>query len=215
MIKAVQPKEEKRHSAVLLLGPTGSGKTPLGQLLERQGLWGLRCLHFDFGHELRSSVSENQVLTGPEREVVAQMLLTGALLEDEHFPIARKLLDDFILRNHADRQTLIILNGLPRHVGQALCMEKVVRMQAVISLECTPETILYRIANNSGGDRTDRVDDSLAEVTRKLELFKERTALLVDYYRSRHVGVISVEVGPVSTAAEMLAKIEKPWGLSN
>jgi adenylate kinase family enzyme len=215
MIKAMQPKEETRYSAVLLLGPTGAGKTPLGQLMERQGLWGLRCLHFDFGHELRSSINENQVLTGPERGVVAQMLRTGALLENEHFPIALELLDDFVRRNHAGLRTLIVLNGLPRHIGQAERMNEVVRMMAVISLECTPETILYRIANNSGGDRTGRMDDSLVEVTRKLELFNQRTAPLLDYYRSHHVGIISVEVGPVSTADEMLAKIEKPRDVPN
>jgi adenylate kinase len=209
MIYPVQPKEEKRYSAVLLLGPTGSGKTPLGQLVERRGLWGLRCLHFDFGHELRQSVCEGcHILTDPERELVNLMLGTGALLEDEHFSIAIKLLEDFMLRNHAELRTLIILNGLPRHTGQAERMQEIVRMQAVISLECTPETAMQRIRTDAGGDRAGRIDDSLAEVKRKLDLFKQRTAPLVDYYQVRHFGIISVEVIPSSTAADTLDKIE-------
>jgi adenylate kinase len=209
MIYPVQPKEEKRHSAVLLVGPTGSGKTPLGQLMERRGLWGLRCLHFDFGHELCQSVREDsQVLAGTERELVTHMLRTGSLLEDEHLPVALKIFEGFLTTHKADKRTLIILNGLPRHIGQAEHRQEVVRMLAVISLECTPETVMHRITMDAGGDRAGRLDDSLEELKRKLELFRQRTAPLVDYYRSRHVGIISVEVEPSSNAADMLEKIE-------
>ena len=41
------------NKAILLLGPTGSGKSPLGDELEANGLNGRRCLHFDFGRRLR------------------------------------------------------------------------------------------------------------------------------------------------------------------
>ena len=39
--------------AILLLGPTAAGKTPLGQLFADRGLWGRPCVHFDFGENLR------------------------------------------------------------------------------------------------------------------------------------------------------------------
>ena len=206
----MQPQEETRYSAVLLIGPTGSGKTPLGHLMERRGLLGLPCLHFDFGHELRQSVRENrQVLTEPERELVELMLRTGALLEDEHFPIALNIFRGFLTSHNADKRTLIILNGLPRHTGQAERMQEVVRMMAVISLECTPETVFQRIRTDAGGDRAGRMDDSLEEVKCKLELFNQRIAPLIEYYRSRHTGIISVEVGSTTTSEEMLALIGK------
>jgi adenylate kinase family enzyme len=48
------------REAILLLGPTGSGKTPLGQVLERRGLWGHRCSHFDFGDNLREIVARDE-----------------------------------------------------------------------------------------------------------------------------------------------------------
>ena len=205
----MQPKVETRHSAVLLLGPTGCGKTPLGQLLERRGLWSLHCLHFDFGYELRQSIrKDSQVLTATERELVARMLRTGALLEDEHFPVAFKIFQGFLTSHNVDRRMLIVLNGLPRHTGQAEHMKEVVRMQAVISLECTPEAVMQRIDMDAGGDRAGRMDDSLEEVQRKLELFRQRTAPLVDYYKTRHVGIISIEIGATSSAADTLEKIE-------
>ncbi len=210
IISYMQPKEETRHSAILLLGPTGAGKTPLGQLMERCGLWGLPCLHFDFGHELRQSAQEEKaVLDDNEREIVVHMLETGALLEDEHFYIARKLLDNFILRNKADTRTLVVLNGLPRHEGQADHIKEMLRVIAVISLKCAPETVMRRIDSNAGGDRIGRIDDSLGEIKRKLEIFNKRTAPLLEYYRRCHAGVIEVEAGPLSSAAEMLGKIER------
>jgi len=35
--------------AILLIGPTGSGKTPLGDWLQAYGFCGHRCHRFDFG----------------------------------------------------------------------------------------------------------------------------------------------------------------------
>jgi hypothetical protein len=43
----------KPYPAILLVGPTGSGKTPLGALCEKKGLWQSRVFHFDFGAILR------------------------------------------------------------------------------------------------------------------------------------------------------------------
>ncbi len=49
-----------KYKAVLLIGATGTGKTPFGQQLETQDLWGKRYHHFDFGEQLRLSVSGNR-----------------------------------------------------------------------------------------------------------------------------------------------------------
>jgi adenylate kinase family enzyme len=209
----MQPKEETRRGAVLLMGPTGSGKTPLGQLMESRGLWGFPCLHFDFGHELRNSVvSPGTFLSGDEREFVTHVLNAGALLDDEHFPLALKIFEGFINSHNPDRRTIIVLNGMPRHTGQAERMQELVRMLAVVSLECPPETVVRRIRLDTGGDRAGRIDDSIGEVQRKLELFKRRTAPLLEYYRAKHVGIISFEAGPDTTSAEMLEKIQYSAG---
>jgi adenylate kinase family enzyme len=163
----MQPKEETRRGAVLLMGPTGSGKTPLGQLMESRGLWGFPCLHFDFGHELRNSVvSPGTFLSGDEREFVTHVLNAGALLDDEHFPLALKIFEGFINSHNPDRRTIIVLNGMPRHTGQAERMQELVRMLAVVSLECPPETVVRRIRL---GGQNRRFDWGSTEKTRVVQ----------------------------------------------
>jgi len=198
-----------RYPAILLVGPTGAGKTPLGELLEAAGLWGKRCLHFDFGSELRAAASQPAgPLTPRERALVQRLLDSGALLEDEHFPIARKLLVSFLAERKAGRDTLVVLNGLPRHAGQARDIESVIEMRALVSLECTPQTVWERIRTNAGGDRAQRADDTLAEVKQRLAVFRERTAPLLAYYRSRGVPVLRVNVGVTTTAEQIRRELE-------
>jgi len=79
------------RSALLLLGPTGAGKTPLGALIEREGLCGHRWAHFDFGHQMRKIAAGGRPtarLTQADVDFLRQVLHSGALLEDERVPLA-------------------------------------------------------------------------------------------------------------------------------
>ena len=192
-------------AAILLLGPTGSGKTPLGDLLEKEGLSGRKCFHFDFGSRLRRyAAAPSGLLSTTELEVVKDSLRIGTLLADEHFPIAEKLLRSFIEENHIGQSDLIILNGLPRRAGQAAALETVVRIIAVVVLDCAAPTVLERIRTDAGGDRDGRVDDTLEQVTRRLATFAEKTLPLVEYYQTRGVPIISIEVSACSSAKNAL-----------
>lgn len=198
-----------RWKAILLLGPTGSGKTPLGQLLALRGLNGKRCVHFDFGNILRTCINNpNNQLAQDDISVIRKVLMTGALLEDKHFLTAKKLLLNYLKEQQAGEDTLIILNGLPRHVGQAAAMEKLIDMQLLVKLECPFEVVLDRIQIDIGGDRSGRIDDTPNEVKQRVELFKQRTEPLVDYYRVLMVPLICVDVKAGTTAQEMHQQIE-------
>jgi len=200
-----------RPRAVLLLGPTASGKTPLGDALEARGLWGRACVHFDFGRVLRACAlgEGGWDVTRRERGLVASLLEAGALLEDEHFPIAEKLFRVFSAQRRVGSGALMVLNGLPRHVGQAERMERLVRMLAVVHLRCPEETVFARIRRDAGGDRAARDDDDADRVGRKLAVFRERTEPLLAYYRERGVPLIPLEVGPETTAEAMRAELER------
>jgi len=200
-----------RIEAVLLLGPTASGKTPLGELLAERGLWGRRCLHFDFGSNLRDAAAGRKHNSLPEQdlEVIRWSIETGALLEDKHFPIAGRILSSFLTDVGAGGGDLIVLNGLPRHVGQAEGIEDVLHVTAVVCLQCTGDVVRERIRTNAGGDRTERVDDDAPAVACKLEIFARRTAPLLDHYRARGVEVICIDVQTDTTPEDIRTVLDR------
>jgi len=224
---------------LLLLGPTGSGKTPLGRLIEKRGLWGRRFVHFDFGAQLRAvvegsrfshsgeaaqaapdSAGSSGLARGAQRPLFApreiaffeDVLQRGALLEDEHFHLAARLLHAFLDQRRANQQTWVVLNGLPRHVGQARDLEAHLQVRMVVVLECSAETVLERIRRNVAGDRTGRPDDEPQLVAQKLAVYQRRTAPLLTSGRGteQHGGRdVGGAVGP-STLAGGLLKSGKP-----
>jgi adenylate kinase len=194
----------------LVVGPTGVGKTPLGRLVEERGVAGRRCFHFDFGAELRAVAAAPERVPGlssQELEVIQRSLATGALLEDHEFPAALKILRAVVRRTGMGEEDRLVLNGLPRHIGQARMMEDVVRVEAVVSLEASPEVVSERIMLDTGGDRADRPDDDLHAIRRKLVIFRMRTLPLLEYYDNREVPVVTVTVGVRMTAEDMYGAV--------
>ncbi len=203
-----------KYQAILLLGPTGSGKTPLGELFERQGLWGHKCAHFDFGENLRKIALTSHrpsFLTEQDIAVIRNCLKTGALLENETLHIASNILRSFIQEREINTEALLILNGLPRHAGQARNIDTIIGARLVVHLECPAEIVKQRIASNSGGDRSARIDDSLEEIEKKLEIFYERTMPLLDHYHARGVKVKQVAMAANTTPEEIYRALEEDY----
>lgn len=182
------------HDAILLVGPTGSGKTPLGAYAEAAGFAGRRCVHFDFGCQLRLAAAGEPPANGLDAAATAhvrEVLATGGLLENEAFAIAETILRRFIECQANRPDDIIVLNGLPRHVGQAERIARLLRITGIVHLQCTPGTVFARIRHNSGGDRTGRQDDTTEDIRRKLAIFEDRTAPLLEHYRRQGIPVIT------------------------
>ena len=89
----------KTIEAILLIGPTSAGKTPLGDHMQQRGILGRRCHHFDFGRELRSisAVQEPSPEFNPKEQVfIRNVFDKGRFLGDEHFPFAEKIFRRFL-----------------------------------------------------------------------------------------------------------------------
>ncbi len=198
-----------RAAAILLLGPTGSGKTPLGEFLERNGFRGRACFHFDFGARLRALAASSlpPELTAADLGVIRRSLSTGALFEDDEFPVALKVFRDFMASVAAGAGDIIVLNGIPRHAGQARALSGSVDVELVVVLDAPADVVAERIGRNAEGDRGGRPDDSRAEVLKKLDIFRARTLPLVAYYSSLGIKVANVRVMADSTAADHYAAL--------
>ncbi|MFO7732345.1 MAG: nucleoside monophosphate kinase [Candidatus Aminicenantes bacterium] len=196
---------------MLLVGPTGAGKTPLGRRLQETGFGGRPCSHFDFGARLReiSLVPQAESLFTPvERGVIRTCLETGALLEDGDFPIAQKILENFVRARDPGPGGLIVLNGLPRHRAQAERLEGVVSMERIAFLDGTADVIRERLRLDTGGDRAGRMDDALDAVERRMAIFRDRTLPLLRFYEDLGVPVRRISVTAPMTAAEMAAVLQ-------
>ena len=189
------------------MGPTGAGKTPLGDLIEQQGMNEKKCFHFDFGENLRRAASgsfSNDVLSPDDLDFLKKVLSSGAFLENETFYIAEKIFKAFIHENKASRNDLIIMNGLPRHIDQANDTAAMVEIKAVAVLECTPDIVFERIRLNTGGDRSRRDDDALIKIKNKLGIYSRRTLPLLGYFSDKNIPVKTIRVNALTTAEEMM-----------
>ena len=198
---------DARFDGAVVLGPTGAGKTPLGDALAAEGWRGQRCLHFDFGRNLRRAAA-GQVpgLSADEVEFVRQVLDEGRLLEADSFYLAEHILRGFLQAHAAQPDDVVLLNGLPRHVGQTQVTDKLVAVRRILLLEAGPEVVLARLRTNAGGDRAQRTDDHPALVQRKLQTYRERTLPLVAHYRKAGAHLITLEVD-ITTHATALRKM--------
>jgi len=208
--------QDMLRTAMLVLGPTGSGKTPLGELLCNQGFGRWRFYHFDFGHQLRTIVSgslSSRLFDDNERQLIAEILRSGRLLTNEEFFIADRLLRSFLSRlpRMSERTEIVVLNGLPRNVFQAERVADIVTIRLVVSLDCNQDVVLQRIQANAGGDRIGRHDDGLDLVSRKLVLYEQETKPLRDFYKSRGVPIVELPVTASSTAEELRSLLFHQW----
>ena len=201
--------KNNRQQAVLLLGPTGAGKSPLGEWLETHGFHGRRCHHFDFGANLRAVAGGSffEEFTLEQVRFIREVLERGALLENETFYLAEKILSAFKDRHAVQADDLLVLNGLPRHMGQAADVDRLVDIFLVVHLDFTAEVVRESILIKIGVDRTTRTDDTDALLQKKLATFNARTQALLGYYRERGVRVQRIDVGVRTQAAEIAERL--------
>ena len=156
---------------LVLLGPPGVGKGTQGARLAES----LGIPQISTGEILREAVRR----ATPLGRQAQQLIESGQLVPDDVMigMVRERTADD-------DAQSGFILDGFPRTVPQAEALDRLLKerghpLHAVLSLVVPEQELIARLLLRR------RVDDSEATIRRRLEVYREQTAPLVEYYRSR------------------------------
>lgn len=199
----------------LLIGPSGSGKSPLGAEIARRGLPGIRQIHhFDFGEHLRRICrGDNLAKLGPVDLAYVRSIMNGSLLADDHLYIAERIIAGFCKeRNVVAGRDLLLLNGMPRSVSQARFLQKAgIRYVCVVVLECDSDVAAARrvMAERGGGheDRRGRGDAGVEVSRRKQASYQNDTLPLVPFLEYAGVRLVRVAATVTTTPEHMYTLI--------
>jgi len=158
---------------LVLLGAPGSGKgTQAARLKEH-----LQVPHISTGDLLRAEVAAGSKLGLEAKEVMAR----GELVSDA---ILLGMLEDRFSR--PDTAGGFILDGYPRNLAQADALDGLLTrikqpFDHAVQLEVPTELLVERIAGRAQAEG--RADDNPESVRKRLQVYNDATAPVVDYYR--------------------------------
>jgi adenylate kinase len=160
---------------LILIGPPGAGKgTQAQRLVERHGL-----VQLSTGDMLRSAVKAGTPV-GKRAQVIMDR---GDLVPDD---IMVEIIADRL--EQPDSAGGFILDGFPRTVAQAealtrLLRDKGLKLDAVIEIAASEETLVSRIEKRARETGGARADDTVETLKKRLKVYREQTAPVADYYR--------------------------------
>ena len=184
---------------LVLLGAPGSGKgTQAARLREH-----LQVPHVSTGELLRAAVSAGTPLGLQARAVME----SGGLVSDD---IVLGMLEERLLR--ADTGNGFILDGYPRNLAQARALDALLvkigqPMDLAIQLDVAQDLLVGRLSGRASVEG--RADDSPDAVRKRLRVYDEQTAPVVDYYRNTGKLVCLDGVGDVD---EVFTRILEAFG---
>lgn len=157
---------------LIFLGPPGAGKGTQAKTLAT----GWRIPHISTGDILRSAMREQSSLGIKAQGYVDR----GELVPDQ-------LVQEMVVErlNYPDTQPGWILDGFPRNVSQAGFLDDLLEKLAqdharVVNLEVPDQVLVTRLLGRGRQDDTEEI------IRRRLEVYRQETAPLIDYYRDRH-----------------------------
>ena len=209
---------------LILLGRQGAGKGTQCVRLSRH----YAVPHISTGDMLRAAVRERTALGSMAKEVMDR----GGLVGDE---IMVGLIRERLSESDAVGRGYI-LDGFPRTVGQAVALDEITEtapLDVVLDLDVPRDLVLQRISarrvcrdcganyiargtepadwlcDACGGEVTQRDDDTAEAVSRRLDLYEEQTAPLIEYYgRMGRLAVIDGVGSPDEVFRRLTAAVE-------
>ena len=156
---------------LIFLGPPGAGKGTQAKLLADS----YSIPHISTGEILRDAISKKTDLgTQAQAFVDRGELVPDALILD----LIRARLQE------SDAQKGWILDGFPRNVSQAEFLETLLaeleqNCDFALNLEVPDSVLVQRLVGRG------RKDDNEATISRRLEVYREQTAPVIEFYEKR------------------------------
>lgn len=179
---------------LLLIGPPGAGKgTQAARLCEI-----LNVPAISTGDIFRANVA-NETELGLQAKAY---LDAGRYVPDE---LTNAIVHDRL--QEADVSTGFLLDGYPRTTEQVDELDRILatdgnRLDAVVQLTADPDEVVARLLKRSS--EQGRSDDTEDVIRRRLALYEEQTAPLIDVYASRGLVVVVDGLGPVDEVTERI-----------
>jgi adenylate kinase len=191
---------------LILLGPPGAGKGTQSQRLKDM----FSIPQLSTGDMLRAAVASGSEIG----EKVKGIMASGELVPDD---LVIALVAERI--DQADADKGFILDGFPRTVPQAITLDGLLAnrrkgLDAVIELSVDEEALAERVerrAKEMGGAA--RADDTPEALRKRLAVFREQTAPLIEYYKQKKLlksvdGMLSIDE-VASKIDTILAQVRK------
>lgn len=184
---------------LIFLGPPGAGKGTLAAQVAKE--YGIP--HISTGELFRTAIKNETPLGLKVKEIIQ----SGGLVSDD---ITIELVKERL--NEKDCSEGFILDGFPRTIPQAEALEKIVSIDGAVNFDIGDDEVVKRLSGrrvckscgqnyhvefmpSKKGDRCDkcdgelytRDDDKIESIKKRLEVYREQTAPLIDFYTKRNL----------------------------
>jgi len=188
-----------KYNTYLLFGAPGSGKGTQGRSLGSIP----RFFHCACGDVFRTLDTRTKV-----GRAFLEYSSKGKLVPDEVTVELWQARIDAAVEAHEFKPDIdvLVLDGIPRNVGQAKIMDHVIDVKKVFHLSCPDRDQLFaRLKKRALKDN--RLDDANEEVIqRRLETYESESKPVLDYYRDR-VQVIDATEPPARVLYNILGTV--------
>lgn len=186
-----------KYNTFILFGAPGSGKGTQGKTLGTIP----RFFHCPCGDVFRSIDTRTKV-----GRAFLEYSSKGQLVPDGITVELWKAAIDAAVEAHKFKPDIdaLVLDGIPRNVGQAEIMEEMIDVKKVFHLSCpNRETLFYRLKKRALKDN--RLDDANEEVIqRRLEIYDDDSKPVLNYYPKETVTVIDATQPPAKVLLDIL-----------
>lgn len=160
---------------LIFLGPPGAGKGTQAKVLAQQ----YHLPHISTGDILRQAVAAKT----PLGQKAQSYMDKGELVPNE---LLQNLVRERL--NQPDAKEGWILDGFPRNVGQASFLDDLLpeldqNGYSAINLEVPDHVLMTRLLER--GSKEGRQDDNEETIRRRLEVYRQETEPLIDFYKVR------------------------------